>query len=270
MSLIEQKTPGVGVLDGRYVQVVGGTMTGELIVDRADFQVNALSTRITGDTTVRATIDNWGIIKFSGGSGAQDTNLYRYIANVLKTDDSINVGGGVISFETGAPPVFGGFQLFNNGTLRHTFQIYTGNNDFFLDSYNDGGTIVNMMSANAQDLEYLFFKNGEAGKVGVRTAAPTEALGVNGNIALETAGNGLEIKEGTNARMGTVALASGIGTVSTTTITATSRVMLTAQDGTVNAGAVWVSGRTAGTSFVISSTDGADARTVAWVILEPA
>jgi hypothetical protein len=93
---------------------------------------------------------------------------------------------------------------------------------------------------------------------------------VGGDIVLATVGKGLNIKEGTNARMGLATLSAGAITVSTTAVTANSRIILTTQGGTLtNIGAPYVSARTAGTSFTISSTNVLDVSDVAWVILEP-
>lgn len=94
----------------------------------------------------------------------------------------------------------------------------------------------------------------------------------NGNIKLTTAGNGLYIKEGTNATMGVVTLVAGTATVSTTKVTANSRIFLTAQSlGTVTLGqGLAVSARSAGTSFTILSQSAVDTSVVAWHIFEPA
>lgn len=90
-----------------------------------------------------------------------------------------------------------------------------------------------------------------------------------GNVTLSAVGDGFKIKEGTNATMGTATLVTGTVVVSTTKVTASSRIMLTGQDGSANVGSVWVSARTAGTSFTISSTNVLDSRAVGWLILEP-
>lgn len=90
-----------------------------------------------------------------------------------------------------------------------------------------------------------------------------------GSISLKSLGSGLKIKEGTNAVMGLATLSSGAATVSTTKVTANSRIFITHQADGSNVSWVRVSSRTPGTSFVISSADGADTSTVAWVIVEP-
>ncbi|MGW4883355.1 glycosyl hydrolase family 28-related protein [Streptomyces murinus] len=75
---------------------------------------------------------------------------------------------------------------------------------------------------------------------------------------------------GTAARMGTVTLAGGTATVTTTAVTATSVVQLTTQAPGGTVGAPYVSARTAGTSFTVTSTSPSDTSTVGWRILDPA
>lgn len=91
------------------------------------------------------------------------------------------------------------------------------------------------------------------------------------NLKLTTAGDGLYVKEGTNATMGQVTLVGGTAVVSTTKVTANSRIFLQADGGTLtNIGFQYVSARTAGTSFTISSINVLDTSNVDWIIIEPA
>jgi len=94
----------------------------------------------------------------------------------------------------------------------------------------------------------------------------------NGNLIIGTAGKGLQVKEGTNAKMGTAVL-NGITevTVATTGVTATSRVFLSVETpgGTVG-GLAYVSSRIAGTSFGVKSLTIGDTSTIAWLIVDPA
>lgn len=100
----------------------------------------------------------------------------------------------------------------------------------------------------------------------------TGAQIVNGDLKLNTVGNGLYIKEGTDGTSGIVTLVAGVKVVSTTKVTATSRIYLTRQTvaGTVGT-SVDVTARTAGTSFTITAAGSIlDTSTVAWLIVEPA
>lgn len=91
-----------------------------------------------------------------------------------------------------------------------------------------------------------------------------------GGLVLKTVGSGFALKEGTNATMGTATLSGGTVVVSTTKVTANSRIFLTVQGGTLtNVGTPYVSARTAGTSFTISSVNPLDASNVGWIIIEP-
>lgn len=102
-----------------------------------------------------------------------------------------------------------------------------------------------------------------------RTAADT--LGTPDELAVTTAGKGLSVKEGSNARMGTLTLngASEV-TVATTAVAATSRIFLTANTAAgTPTGRCWVSARSAGTSFGVTGVAG-DTSVVAWMIINPA
>jgi len=92
-----------------------------------------------------------------------------------------------------------------------------------------------------------------------------------GQFALQVAGKGLSIKEGSNCKQGVATLVLGTVVVNNTSVTASSRIQLTAQTlGTITVpAALSVSARTAGTSFTILSSDLTDTSTVAYFITEP-
>ena len=92
------------------------------------------------------------------------------------------------------------------------------------------------------------------------------AVLANGNIGLSAAGNGIYIKEGSNASSGTVTLVAGTITVSNTNITATSRIFLTG-NGTTNAG-ILTKVNSVGTGFTITSTNAADVRAIDYFIIQ--
>lgn len=91
-----------------------------------------------------------------------------------------------------------------------------------------------------------------------------------GNFAVITAGKGLRVKEGSNAKQGVATLSAGSVVVLNTSVTATSRVMLTSQQDGGTVGFVRVSARTPGVSFTITSSSGTDTSIIAYQIFEPA
>lgn len=99
------------------------------------------------------------------------------------------------------------------------------------------------------------------------TTTPDDALEVEGNIELVTAGNKLKIATGSNASIGSAVLVGGTVTVNTTAVTASSLIFLS--DGVTGGtpGVLSVGTITAGTSFVINSSNGADTSTVNWLII---
>ena len=88
----------------------------------------------------------------------------------------------------------------------------------------------------------------------------------NSNVSLSVAGNGLVIKEGTNARLGTATLTAGTVTISNTSVTANSRIFLQG-NGNTNAGFL-TPVITAGVGFTVTSSSGTDARTFSYFIVE--
>lgn len=89
-----------------------------------------------------------------------------------------------------------------------------------------------------------------------------------GDILISMSGKGLQIKTGTDCKLGTAFLVGGTVTVANTSITANSIIFLTSQvDGGVP-GFLRITATTIGTSFVITSSSVADTSTVGWVIVE--
>ncbi len=97
-----------------------------------------------------------------------------------------------------------------------------------------------------------------------------------GNVDLSNSSNPLNtiyckelsLEEGANAAMGVATLSGGTITVSTTKVTANTRIFLTLQDCS-NCGYVWITNTVAGTSFDIQSSNVLDGSVVAWMLVEP-
>lgn len=76
--------------------VTANTQTSALNVGAAATGTMAFNFKVGTETNNRFQIRGDGQVTWGAGGGtAPDTNLYRTAANVLKTDDSFNVGGGL-------------------------------------------------------------------------------------------------------------------------------------------------------------------------------
>lgn len=99
-------------------------------------------------------------------------------------------------------------------------------------------------------------------------ALSTSGVTSSGDIEVSSAGKGLQIKEGSNARMGIATLDGGTVTVYNTTVTTATRIFLTPQNASGILGSIHVSALTPGTSFVISSSALLDNSEVAYLLIE--
>lgn len=104
-----------------------------------------------------------------------------------------------------------------------------------------------------------------AGSFTTVTSAGT-ITATNGNLVLGTAGNKLSIATGANASLGTAVLVAGTVTVSTTAVTANSKIFLTCGVVGGTQGILSVGTIVAGTSFVINSSNAADTSSINWII----
>jgi hypothetical protein len=112
---------------------------------------------------------------------------------------------------------------------------------------------------------YLHIYIERAGEV---TVIATQATG---DFAITTAGKGLKIKEGANAKMGSSTLVAGKVTVANKAVTAESRIFLQSKGAKgEHIGALTVTAKVAATSFTVESSNAEDAREFDYVIFEPA
>lgn len=143
----------------------------------------------------------------------------------------------------------------------------------------NGGTTGNLLEIRNGGTGPVFRVTATGStQLGSGTGSPdvTLARGAAGRLDLNSTdlrigsvGRGLQIQEGTNAKMGTATLVGGTVTVANTSVTANSRIFLTSQADGGTPGFLRVSTRTPGTNFTITSGSGADTSTVAYLIIEP-
>jgi len=91
--------------------------------------------------------------------------------------------------------------------------------------------------------------------------------GAKDGLNFGTLGGGIQIKSGTNARMGVATLAAGTVTVTNNSVTANTRIFLSRETTGGTVGHL-SSTRSNGVSFTINSSSGTDTSTVAWLLIE--
>lgn len=242
------------------------------------------SSSITATTTVTATTNVVGTVSVLTPLLSNNTASLLTVRGF----DSIGLGSGQsILFRGGN----GSGKLSNGGNMSHqmgalgtsgtigTIKFYESDGTTEQLGFTENvGVVINEGGLSDIDTRIegdtdanLFFADASADKIGIGRNNPTQKLGVDGNLALETAGNGLYVKEGSNARMGQATLSGGTVTVNNTSITANTRIFLTPDGGTLtNVGFVWVSARSVGNSFTITSSNVLDTSNVDWLLVEPA
>lgn len=170
---------------------------------------------------------------------------------ITGTTHSFATSGGVITdaaaFSVDGPPIGG-----TNATLTNSHAIYIP--ALALSNVTNGyGLTVNAPSG--------------AGTINAAVKAGGDVL-ITGNVKLQSAGNGLQIKSGSNARVGTGVLTGGTQTVANTSVTASTLVFLTDTSTSVtNVGSLTVV-TTAGVGFVVTSTLALDTSTYNWMLIE--
>ena len=112
-------------------------------------------------------------------------------------------------------------------------------------------------------------KNAFAGRttIGDTVDNGTDQLQVyNGSINIATAGGKIKIATGSNASVGGGTFSGGAVTISTTAVTASSRIFIQ-YTSCSNCGTTYISAKVAGTSFTVTSSNGSDASTFDyWII----
>lgn len=186
---------------------------------------------------------NDGTITFGPGATAGDTVIQRAGVNLLnlpKIADSITVEGA------SNPQI-----LLDNTGFTQQWAI----------SADNGRGLAFYDATNASSPAYLYRDN-------VAEAENAGLLQLSNGLRIEGGGR-LYIKDYGNSASGTGTLVAGTKVINNTLVTADSMIFLTAQTTGGTPGELYVSARTAGTSFTVSSTSATDTRTFAYIIVEP-
>lgn len=250
-----------------------GTATASLVIG-LDFQATNTSTgTITSAMGARIAVTN------SGGGAITSSAGVVVLAHTVATNNTYLLLG------TGTQPS-GNYGIYS-----------TSANENSIGADADVSTILGRTRIDSRVSDTAYFSHydnsggasyalaqGASGSTSVNAASGgTVVLRVNNSAVLTIAAalvtsaqdfrlaltKGIQIAEGSNASSGQATLVGGTVVVSTTKVTASSRIQLTTNVVGGTAGFLVVSARTAGVSFTILSSNGADTSQVAWVIIEP-
>lgn len=193
--------------------------------------------RVLTGSTVQGYISNPGVVQNASGGSIS-----------LPAGTQVNIGG------SGSPAAFAAKGA-ATGDFAFASRVGTDTSSRF--AVNMAGTHT-WGSGTATDVT---LSRDIANRLSLSTA----------DFRIGTAGRGLMVAEGSNAKGGTATLNGTTAvTIANTSVTATSRIQLTIQAPGGTVGAPYVSARTAGASFQIKSTVVGDTSTVAYFIVEPA
>jgi hypothetical protein len=178
----------------------------------------------------------------SGGSPAGNFNnvqLNRNGAFAAAGSDSLSMSSGVLVSKGGYTS--GDKMVFNGSTKNIEFG--TGSNPSI------AVTASAMIFRTVNAASYVDLTGG--------------AYSANGSLSTTTK---INVTTGTNKSAGTGTLASGTATISTTQVTANSLIFIQ-YTSCSSCASTYISAKTAGTSFVVTSTNGSDASTFNWWII---
>ena len=209
-------------------------------------------------------------VSFEKNAGGDSTILTLSNGTRFATKDSVGSGGG------GSPAGnFGNIQINRNGSfttpgsdsLTFASGALQTSGEITLNgtkTINFGTSGINPeITANSTTL--IMRKNDLSGYSDVT------AGGISANGAISTTSNAsvagkLSITTGTNKSAGTGTLSSGTATINTNQVTANSLIFIQ-YTSCSSCGSTYISAKTAGTSFVVTSTNGSDASTFNWWII---
>lgn len=245
-------------------------------VSTAQAAADALKVSKTGDTMTGTLIaPGWPLgVQIGTGLIAFDTPTTFYFRNAANSAyysiDCLNVtcrGALDVTRNTAGLPAFQATATNATGDAIWVLLAAGSTGQLYLRG-RVAGDGANRIQINGTG-EILWGSGAATGDTNLKRSA-ADVLGTDDDFAILTAGKGLRVKEGTNAKMGTVVLVAGAGTVSTTAVTANSRIFLTSQVDGGTPGWLRVNNRSAGSWFTIASSSATDTSTVAWHIIEPA
>lgn len=199
---------------------------------------------------------------FGGGGGNQAAlNIEGTPCHVLA--DGLVVTPGVDDDGAGTQSPQYGVRMLNSAYLSLASGLINGVTTAVHDA---GGNTTLLRGASLKEATGPATAVVLDGASFTRTATGAYSV-IGADLRIATAGRGLRVAEGANAKAGAATLAAGTVTVANTSVTATSKIFLQRRVAGGTIGHLTYT-RTAGTSFTITSSSGTDTSTVDWFIIE--
>ena len=272
-SLVVMSSVEVGAGSGQVMQVSGPT----------SIFSSAIGCPVSFETGVNATIEQTSFlneVRLDNNSvGSIKNCVINAGSNAVIMDSSGDWTLADTLIDTSASPAIDGTGA---GTLRIEDLSFLLNSEIAPALTIARGTTVNgVVRATSFEVDeplaglklsmtFLEAQGADANiPITIKPKGTGDVLIQDGDLAIQTVGEGLEIKEGANARMGVATLVLSIAVVANTTVTATTRIFLTSQGGGTGSSALRISARTPGVSFTISSGSIGDTDDIAWLLMEP-
>jgi len=215
--------------------------------------------------TYNSSTNNLGISGITlSGSALSGTNVVIDIGS-----DSSFQDGNYITIAGGGRNL----GLFNGGDVFFTYNLNYNTTDNTYKYASSAGASLIELSTSKGKLKYA-----ASGTIG-NTATTLDGLiwetngdvrVATGQLSIDTAGKGLGIKSGANARIGTGAvLVGGTVTVNTTAVATGDIIFLSCTAAGGTQGIPRISAIVNATSFTITSSSGTDTSTYSWMIVRP-
>lgn len=274
-TTIFNTTAGMGLDDCSDVSITGNIIrsntTEGIVFGGTNTRLNISSNEVTSNGSVGLAIANVTFANIIGniinsnsgaailGGGTEGNNTIA--CNILRS----NVGGASLLFANNTK-VYG-----NDTNMGPAFHVSTPSDQQAFAIHNTSLASNRFWSwrpvTNGTDTDVYIRENGGTPADRGRYVAGGRQEWF-GDFALTVAGKGLSVKEGSNAKQGVATLVAGTVTVNNTSVTANSRILLSAQDNSTT-GALRISARSPGTSFTITSSNAGDTGVIAYEIFEP-
>lgn len=208
-------------------QVAGGPRDGDTSSFNVRLPSNELALYINADIGNGQTVGDVLALYTLLNAGVPSTSLPGHLSTTLSSGTSGGLWAGPLGYRNHSLDISGGFC------------------ESFFERTNDGGNAFHIFSSTTRsasapwwiaglfsgDFTYqIKHYDGTTSFTDLQIDVSGNVFIPTGNLSVTAAGKGLQIKEGSNARMGTATLTAGTVTIANTSVTANTRVYITRSD----------------------------------------